>query len=165
MPQPPQTLVSYDPPLPIVGSEGAAGSSQDLVAGDGSGKTASKENTVLEMILPSRRWQDTDGMWMQTISSEAGTRFDVMTLQEKLDDLLYSKQARDTGICPIREELHSQVFDELIRQLTIECEDRGMMLLRVRDQIRLSIAAYQTLYHTSVAFGTRKILQAEGAVV
>ena len=40
-----------------------------------------------------------------------------------------------------------------------------MMLLRVRDQIRLSIAAYQTLYHTSVAFGTRKTLQAEGAVV
>jgi dynein light intermediate chain len=88
-----------------------------------------------------------------------------MTLQEKLDDLLYSKQARDTGICPIREELHSQVFDELIRELVIECEDRGLILLRIRDQIRMSIAAYQTLYHTSVAFGTRKTLQAENAVV
>lgn len=29
----------------------------------------------------------------------------------------------------------------------------------------MSIAAYQTLYHTSVAFGTRKTLQAESAVV
>jgi dynein light intermediate chain len=86
-----------------------------------------------------------------------------MSLQETLDDKLYQKQARDTGICPLREELHSQAFDELVRQVTVEQEERGLILLRVRDQIRMSIAAYQTLYRTSVAFGVRKTLQAEEA--
>jgi len=31
----------------------------------------------------------------------------------------------------------------------------------VRDEIRMTIAAYQTLYESSVAFGMRKSLQAE----
>ena len=53
------------------------------------------------------------------------------------------------------------MIDELIRQVTISCQERGLLLLRVRDEIRMSIAAYQTLYESSVAFGMRKALQAE----
>lgn len=52
-------------------------------------------------------------------------------------------QARETGICPVREELYSQCMDELIRQVTINCAERGLLLLRVRDEMRMSIAAYQ----------------------
>merc|ERR1712039_681328 len=44
---------------------------------------------------------------------------------------------------------------------TINCPERGLLLLRVRDEIRMSIAAYQTLYQSSVTFGTRKQLQSE----
>lgn len=53
------------------------------------------------------------------------------------------------------------VLDELIRQVTINCAERGLLLLRVRDEIRMTIAAYQTLYESSVAFGMRKALWAE----
>ena len=52
-------------------------------------------------------------------------------------------QARETGICPVREELYAQCFDELIRQVTINCAERGLLLLRVRDEMRMTIAAYQ----------------------
>eukprot|EP00392_Amoebophrya_sp_AT5.2_P004819 g4828.t1 len=65
------------------------------------------------------------------------------------------------GICPVREELYSQCFDELIRQICINCPERGLLLLRVRDELRMTIAAYQTLYSSSVTFGTRKQLQSE----
>jgi dynein light intermediate chain len=51
--------------------------------------------------------------------------------------------------------------DELIRQVTINCSERGLLLLRVRDEVRLTIAAYQTLYESSIAFGMRKALMAE----
>ena len=34
-------------------------------------------------------------------------------------------------------------------------------MLRIRDQIRMTIAAYQTLYATSIGFGTRKTVDAE----
>lgn len=45
--------------------------------------------------------------------------------------------------------------------MTINCAERGLLLLRVRDEIQMTIAAYQTLYESSVAFGMRKALQAE----
>ena len=51
--------------------------------------------------------------------------------------------------------------DELIRQVTINCAERGLLLLRVRDEIRMTKAAYQTLYESSIAFGIRKALIAE----
>ena len=38
-----------------------------------------------------------------------------MNLQDELDKKLQSRQARETGIDPIREELFAQCFDELIR--------------------------------------------------
>lgn len=47
------------------------------------------------------------------------------------------------GICPVREELFAQLFDELIRQVTVNCVERGFLLLRVRDDMRATIAAYQ----------------------
>jgi len=34
-------------------------------------------------------------------------------------------------------------------------------LVRVRDEIRMTIQAYQTLYESSIAFGMRKALQAK----
>merc|ERR1712139_352933 len=80
---------------------------------------------------------------------------------EDLDKWLQQRQARETGICPIREELYAQCFDELIRQVTIICAERGLLLLRVRDEIRMTICAYQSLYESSIAFGMRKALQAE----
>lgn len=45
--------------------------------------------------------------------------------------------------------------------MTINCAERGLLLLRVRDEIQMTIAAYQTLYESSVAFGMRKALQAK----
>jgi len=51
--------------------------------------------------------------------------------------------------------------DELIRQVTINCAERGLLLLRVRDEIRMTLAAYQALYESSTAYGMRKALMAE----
>lgn len=100
-------------------------------------------------------------MWIQYVSSTPATRLDVINLQEQLDHQLQARQARETGICPIRQELYSQCFDELIRQITINCAERGLLLLRVRDEARMTISAYETLYESSIAYGVRKALVAE----
>ena len=98
---------------------------------------------------------------MQYVSSTPATRLDVVNLQEQLDHQLQSRQARETGICPIREELYSQCFDELIRQITINCAERGLLLLRCRDEARMTVTAYETLYESAIAYGIRKALMAE----
>merc|ERR1711966_442564 len=121
----------------------------------------SQTEDILNSILPPREWTQEDQLWVQYVSSTPATRADVINLQENLDKWLQQRQARETGICPIREELYSQCFDELIRQVTIICAERGLLLLRVRDEIRMTICAYQTLYESSIAFGMRKALTAE----
>ena len=128
---------------------------------EGAKTGGSQTEDILNSILPPRSHEADGTLWVQNVSPTPATRLDVINLQEKLDAQLQARQARETGICPVREELYAQCFDELIRQVTINCAERGLLLLRVRDEIRMTIAAYQTLYESSIAFGMRKALQAE----
>jgi len=57
--------------------------------------------------------------------------------------------------------IHSAFLDELIRQCTVESPERGLLLLRVRDEMRIIVSAYQVLYESSLAYAVRKGLQAE----
>ena len=51
-----------------------------------------------------------DLLYCQRISATPATRLDVINLQEQLDMRLQQRQARETGICPVRRELFSQCF-------------------------------------------------------
>jgi len=57
-----------------------------------------------------REWTESGQLWVQQVSSTPATRLDVITLQEELDRRLQQRQARETGICPVRRELYSQCF-------------------------------------------------------
>lgn len=45
-------------------------------------------------------------------------------------------------LCPVREALFSQAFDEVIRQATLNCPERGLLLSRARDERRMTLAAW-----------------------
>ena len=101
---------------------------------------------------------------MQYISKEPASRLDVITLQERLDFKLKERTARETGICPVREELYGQCYDELIRHVALDGPERGLLLMRVRDEIRMTVDAYKTLYGSSVNFGIKKQIKAENGI-
>jgi len=147
--------MKHDEPL-FVGFDGAEEGA--VKKGDASG---SQLEEMVNSMLPPREWTQTSGTWMQYVSKKTASRLDVISLQEDLDKRLLDRQARDAGICPVREDLYGQCFDELIRQITLDGPERGLLLLRVRDEIRLTIDAYKVLYDSSVTFGIRKQLQAE----
>merc|ERR1711918_47036 len=157
------SLVKYDNPVLVNSARDKKGKGKGKQALPplNDSKAPTQTEDILNSILPPREWTEDGQLWIQYVSSTPATRLDVINLQEQLDLKLQQRQARETGICPIREELYAQCFDELIRQVTINCAERGLLLLRVRDEIRMSIAAYQTLYESSVAFGMRKALQSE----
>lgn len=123
--------------------------------------TSTTTEDILNSILPPREWAVDGKLWIQYVSSTPATRLDVVNLQQELDHQLALRQARETGICPVRDEIYSQCFDELIRQVTINCSERGLLLLRCRDEYRMTITAYETLYESSIAFGIRKALITE----
>jgi len=163
------SLVRYDNPVLVATTkDGRGGGGGLLGAAAEKAKRRAEEKQhltptedILNSILPPREWTEDGQLWVQYVSSTPATRSDVLTLQAQLDHKLQQRQARETGICPIREELYAQCFDELIREVTINCAERGLLLLRVRDELRMTIASYQTLYESSIAFGMRKALQSE----
>lgn len=159
------SLVEYDNPILVSTSlnaqKGAKGKKgkQQLAPLEKPGTTRNED--YLNSILPPREYTEGGQLWVRYVLPTPATRVDVINLNEKLDRKIQHRQARETGICPIREELYSQCFDELIRQITINCAERGFLLVRVRDEIKMTIQAYQTLYESSIAYGMRKALMAE----
>ena len=73
-------------------------------------KKQQQTEDILNSILPPREWQESGQLWVQSVSSTPATRVDVIKLQEALDTKLSQRQARETGIDPVRRELYSQVF-------------------------------------------------------
>uniref|UniRef100_A0A672ZE10 Axonemal dynein light intermediate polypeptide 1 n=1 Tax=Sphaeramia orbicularis TaxID=375764 RepID=A0A672ZE10_9TELE len=116
---------------------------------------------VLNTIFPSREWKEGNDVWVQLVSRAPWTRSDVVELGALLDSRLKARQARETGICPVRRELYSQCFDELIRLVTITSVESGLLLSRVKDEIQMTLSAYQKLHEDGVNFGMRKAVQAE----
>lgn len=113
---------------------------------------------ALNKILPPKKIFKNDQLWVQYVSCTPVTKAEVHNLQEGLDRRLQTLQARETGICTIREQLYSECFDELIRQVTINCLERGILLMRVKKEIEMTINSYQTLYESSIAYGIRTSL-------
>lgn len=70
------------------------------------------ESNILIIIL-HREWAQNGDLWIQHVSSIPATRADVITLQEQMDTKLQQRQARETGICPVRRELYSQCFGKI----------------------------------------------------
>ena len=154
----PNSLVQYDEAIPVTPSfkSGKQGKSAKVAK-----EVNSQAEDVLNSILPPRESTDEGQLWVQYVSSKKASVEVVQKLQEDLDSLKNSKAARETGIDAVREELYAQCFDEIIRQVTIECTERGLLLLRIRDELRMTIQAYQSLYESSISLSMRKTLRAD----
>ena len=113
---------------------------------------------ALNKILPPKKIFKNEQLWVQYVSCTPVTKAEVLNLQEGLDRRLQTQQARETGICPIREELYNECFDELIRQVTINCLERGILLMRIKKEIEMTVNSYQTLYESAIAYGIRTSL-------
>ena len=157
----PESLVKYETPILVSsgfksGSKGGKNLPQVSVP-----NTKQSTEDFLNMILPPQEIVDNNQLWVRYVSPTPATTADVTNLQKDLDKRNIQMEARDSGICPIREELFAQAFDELIRQITINCAERGHLLLRVRDEIRMYKETLQGLYDSSIAYGLKKALVAE----
>ena len=116
---------------------------------------------ALNRLLPPKKITDKDQEWVQYVTCTPVAKSDIVNLQENLDRRLQTEQARETGICPIREKLYTECFDELIRQITLNCLERGILLTRIKKELNMTVNSYQSLYESSIAYGIRTLLLAE----
>ena len=59
---------------------------------------------------------------------------------------------------PLKNELHTVCFDEIVREISNEYPKQGLLLKRIRDELSTSCDTYKKLYESSVAFGIQKAL-------
>lgn len=116
---------------------------------------------ALNKILPPKKIPQNDQLWVQYVSCTPVTKVEVMNLKEGLDKRIKTLKAKDTGICTTRELLYNECFDELIRQVTINCLERGILMMRIKKESEMSIKAYQNLYQSAIAYGIRSWLIVE----
>lgn len=65
---------------------------------------------VLNSILPPREWEKDGKTFRQCISNKPATELNVKKLSEKFDTYLRQYNAKEVGICPIKQELYGQCF-------------------------------------------------------
>lgn len=49
----------------------------------------------------------------------------IMRMSFQLENRLQERMARLNGVCKVRSEIYDEGFDELIRQVTLNCPERG----------------------------------------
>jgi dynein light intermediate chain, axonemal len=104
------SLVKYDTPVVVLGHK--AKLVKPVSTRVDSKAPLPSTDDILATLLPPRSWKEDGQLWTQHVSSTPATKIDVVNLQEALDLRLQQRQARETGICPIREELYAQTFGE-----------------------------------------------------
>ena len=157
------TLVEYDPPVRLISrsiEEDDEEEDNEDVEGEEE-EEASPVEAVLFSIFPARVWEENGVEWQQMVKMSTPCRPDVKRTQELLSLKLAQQSARDEGICQVRRELYAQCFEELIRQSLLSNLERGLLLLRLRDEFRMTLYAAKTLYESSIAFGGRQAVKAE----
>uniref|UniRef100_A0A1I8AT37 Dynein light chain n=1 Tax=Steinernema glaseri TaxID=37863 RepID=A0A1I8AT37_9BILA len=144
--------------------DGAEAPSFEKLADDSETPTLDPEvalQNILDCVLPPRRFEESEKLWIEHASTLPATRLDVLALKERFEKTLECRGAKAFGICPIRRCAYDQLFDELIRQVTVNCVERGVLLLRVRDELRFTLLSYQSLLESAVAYGVRKAITVE----
>ena len=156
-PVPPSTLVQYTEPLRVETMEERYGSKLQAPRLDQKPRLTQGAG-VLNMILPPR---DLGRGWVQMASPEVPTRGSVRELTAHFEFRLKDAKARATGLCAVRGIIYSMLFDEMLRQVAVDCPERGLLMMRLRNELRMTTDAYQALYEASVGLGRRKSIEAE----
>eukprot|EP00658_Telonema_sp_P-2_P002407 TRINITY_DN1090_c0_g1_i3.p3 TRINITY_DN1090_c0_g1~~TRINITY_DN1090_c0_g1_i3.p3 ORF type:complete len:126 (-),score=32.75 TRINITY_DN1090_c0_g1_i3:935-1312(-) len=108
----PTSLLRYDQPVSAE-DEGALNLQSKLWAAKlqdkGLGNVPTGDD-ILHTMLPPREYEEDGYKYVQRVSTQAASRFDVITLQEHLDRRMAERKARESGICVVREQLYSQCF-------------------------------------------------------
>jgi len=97
---------------------------------------------LLDSIAPEVSFVDYDWgkVWGRKLLSEvmpeklknATPQEHAFYLADTVTEHLKKREAKVSGVCPIRSEIYAELFDELIRQLSIICPGTGLLLLKIR---------------------------------
>ena len=119
----------------------------------------------LDSILPPKKVHEGGLIFYHFVSCDSAIVNDILRLNKNLQNQMKIRGAKESGVCPIREELYNECFEEIIRQVTINCLQRGDLLNRIKLEMNYEINYYRQLYESLIAFSLRKVLQEKKKVI
>ncbi|CAM39376.1 conserved hypothetical protein [Leishmania braziliensis MHOM/BR/75/M2904] len=147
--------------------EGHGGGSRDDSAKDGEKETSYGTLTSPLSASPSGALgaattaavtsaASTPVMWRRADVSHL-SRLDVVLLYKHLQHRCTCESARPRGfVCPNRERIYNDGLRELIRQVTLLCPERGLLLDELARSMRESIETYDVLLDSANQYAVRK---------
>jgi len=119
-------------------------------------KMKTLRNNMLTDELAETLKEFEGGFLLDNIDTNPGTVRSVVELQQVLDTLLTKWEAREIGICSVRHRLYNECFKEVIRQIKVNCRERGEILSRIHKEVETTIESYQQHYHSMATHSARK---------
>lgn len=120
---------------------------------------------ILNAVLPPRTFSVYDEVhqevleFVQCARRKQASRGELDELRQMFEFKLRDCKARMIGICPVRSAIFEMLGDELLRQVTIDQPERGLLLRRIRDEARMTLEAYQSLHQASTQYGAQKLTE------
>ena len=102
----PESLLKYETPILVSSSYKKSQASKQKLAPLILSNQRQGED-FLNSILPPQEIYERNQLWVRYVSSTPATTFDVTNLKHDLEKQITHQGARDSGICPIREEIYS----------------------------------------------------------
>lgn len=109
----------------------------------------------------NRRKQITMGQQNEEIyfpSTIPSTTYDLYQLEDRFNHMLHKEHALEIGLCEKRRRIYNDLFDELIRLVTLQCSERGLLLGRIKNEYLQWINTYEELYSSGMGYGLRQYL-------
>lgn len=123
---------------------------------------ASKPDEILTTIFPPR-FQNLGGKpFKQEVDNEPAVHWDDKDLHTHLQSRLreMAVEEEESTTCPKKSALFDDCFDEVLRQVTVNMGERGMLLKRLLDELRLTLGYYRQLYVSATKFAIHKAVLA-----
>lgn len=118
------------------------------------------DEALAKLFPPTDAGVDAEGNPKARVcSTENVDRMGVIHLQDRIDKRCLELEARSIGVDPIREDIYAQALNEIIRQVTVMCPERGLLLAELRDEVQETNDTYDLLFDSACQYATRKAIE------
>ncbi|GFY54336.1 uncharacterized protein TNIN_400671 [Trichonephila inaurata madagascariensis] len=113
---------------------------------------------TLNQIFPPREINEGGKLVKRYVSAKPASLFEIYDLQNIFQDKLKKLEKEITGFSSEIREIHHQLFEELIRQETIDCPERGQLLKSILDEQLLTLDSVKKNYKSTFSYAVCKSL-------
>lgn len=117
---------------------------------------------VIDSFITPRTWVEGGVRWVQHASPYPAPRITAVRTRAALMSRLRAiPNIKDVGICGDRSRAYAECFLEVIRQVTAECWERGLLLLKVYMEVVGGQNSHRELFESRTGYAFRLALKGE----